>query len=844
MKLVIADITRIDVEGDRVRLRGSNGHLEVSAFAGELFSVLYRFDHGEPSTSPPGFGGLDGLMFAEEAAGRRIGWDRVTEEGAAIELRSGRCLLTVDRATGTVAVHRDGRLIHGGPVGTSETVLPQFPLRANPDPSTGGAGRAKLHLALEAEDRFYGLGEKSGPFDRRNRRFKMYNRDALGYDARISDPLYKSIPFLIKHNPLRGTICGLLFPSFDIEEIDLGVESLYYYAVSFGSGPYGYYLMVGDSYRDLLSTYTALTGRPALPPLFTFGFFGSSMSYTEGEDAEARVSGYFAEIERHRIPCEGIYFSSGYAKSEQGRRHTLVWNRTKFTDPRGFIRALRSRGYRVCCNIKPGFLVDHPWYEELARKGYFLRNRRGETVREYYWGGDASFIDLFNPSALAWWKDRLRELFVDYGVEGIWNDNNELEIDDEEIPASRAKAAYPLLMAKASYDLLREAFRHRRPWVISRSGAAGMQRYARTWTGDNVSSFASLRFNILMGLNLGMSGIPFYGHDIGGFFGPRPSRELLVRWCQCGVFHPRFVIHSWNDDGSPTEPWTYPEALPTIRALIELRYLFMPYTYNVAIEAARTGAPMERPLFLEFPQDHELAPDDPNYLFGSSILSVSPVVEGAPVASVRLPAGARWYDPSAATLFTGGRTLTVPAEPASAERRESLSGARLSAPTAVKRYFVRAGSIVPVSPGLRKLETSFFSRLEFLLFPWGDSSSTYCEDDGSSDQRDGWYAEYRLSVAAAGPNGEGPFRLQLSRLAAADRDRVPEGRSVGFVLPRGFLFVESSFHAGEPGVETGGPLEVRPLFSEEGSRMELRGVREYPPFSIEFRGNYPSVVDP
>jgi alpha-glucosidase len=151
----------------------------------------------------------------------------------------------------------------------------------------------------------------------------------------------------------------------------------------------------------------------------------------------------------------------------------------------------------------------------------------------------------------------------------------------------------PVKMAQASYEALRKANPGKRPWLISRSGYSGLQRYARTWTGDNVSNYSTLKYNIAMGMNLGLSGLPIYGHDIGGFVGPKPDEELLLRWCQSAVFQPRFVMHSWKPDGWITEPWSFSSRLGAIRDFIRERYRFLPYIYDLAIRAMEYGIPLE-----------------------------------------------------------------------------------------------------------------------------------------------------------------------------------------------------------------------------------------------------------
>ena len=265
------------------------------------------------------------------------------------------------------------------------------------------------------------------------------------------------------------------------------------------------------------------------------------------------------------------------------------------------MREITARGYHLCFNIKPGILISHPWFERFVRAGYLINGAAdgcGEgyaPLIEYYWGNDAGLFDFLNPRAYAAWKALLQDIFIDAGAEGIWNDNNEYEIEDPYLPAAWTRTLQPLLMARAACEALRERYPGRRPWVISRSGYAGLQRYARTWSGDNVSDFQSLSYNILMGLTLNLSGMFFVGHDIGGFYGAFPSRELLIRWFQSAALQPRCVINSWNDNGRPTEPWSYPEEIATIREILHTRYELMPYLYSAAIAARLLGSGVATP---------------------------------------------------------------------------------------------------------------------------------------------------------------------------------------------------------------------------------------------------------
>jgi alpha-glucosidase len=613
----------------------------------------------------------------------------------------------------------------------------------------------------------------------------MHNRDALGYRGDFADPLYKSIPFIIKRNPETGVWLGLAITAPDIVQADFGVESQYYYSFTLRNGPYRYVVFTGDGYGEVLEKYTRFTGRPSFPPAFTFGFLGSSMDYVEPDDATDRVRDYIDVVEKHRIPCEGLYLSSGYYKQDNGHRHTFIWNRRKFPDPAGFIRSLRDRGFHVACNVKPGILVDHPEYDSLSRSGALVTDGESSVYREYYWGDNAAFWDFSSSTARDLWRERLRTRLIDYGVDGIWNDNNEYEIEDSSVPSYSCRSTFALRMAAAAWDELRQQAPERRPWVISRSGGVGIQRYARTWSGDNASTWESMRTNLWMGSSMGLSALPFFGHDIGGFFGKRPEPEQFLRWCQSAVFQPRFVVHSWNDDGKPTELWSYPELLPALRSLVLQHYEFMPYTYSHAYLAHTTGRPIQRLLSLEFPDDPELRDDEIAYLYGDAIL-VLPIVHAAAGTetsrgTVRLPAGTAWYDPENLRLVPGGQEFHFKVRPDRA------------------RYLLRTGSVVFHAPGAVSAETGWFPDPVLDIYPpvtgssrveGGSYDTTFFEDDGSTRLELKRYREILVSLKEWNEQN-GDFVLELRR-----RDDTgwapPEDRTLLLRLPSGFTFEDGS----------------------------------------------------
>ena len=536
MKWVIRNIDRYIINNNTVSFSAEGGSLVLDFFRNGIVKVDYSF---EGIAVPEELKEASSFICIGESS-LEIPEIRLASYDSEYAITYEDLEIRVRKLDAVISIFKKGRLVHGGIMGNSDTVIPSYTVRLITE---GTNVEAYWNFPLKEGDEFYGLGDKSGVPNRFGRSFRFFNRDALGYDASYSDPLYKSVPFFIKNNSLDGVCCGILFPQTMIEYLDIGKESRFFFSAKTRKGPFSYFVFMGDQYSDILASYYKVTGTSIFPPLFSFGFMGSSMNYVEPDDAAERVLAYFNRIEKENIPCEGMYISSGYLK-HNGKRYTFLFNKNKFPNPKEYFTSLKNRGYNVTMNIKPGILVTHPWYKELEENGYFIKDKDGKTVTEFYWGGNASFIDFDNPKAVNWWKDQLKEKFLDNGCTGIWNDNNELELEDVEIPSSRVKQLYPLKMSKAAYEVFKEVNPSDRPWNYSRSGYAGIQRYARTWSGDNTSTWTTLKYNQYMSIGFGLSGMPFYGHDIGGFTGEVPEEELLVRASETAVFQARFVIHS------------------------------------------------------------------------------------------------------------------------------------------------------------------------------------------------------------------------------------------------------------------------------------------------------------
>ena len=734
-----------------------NGTLTIKAAGSDIL----MFEYNISTYNVPIY--LDDAIKEVYDADLRYRFDDIHDDGICWSVSFGSTEIKVSKDNATVSVFRNGSLIHGGKAGGKDTVIPQTQFTFSTE---GNRSIGRFDFALDDDDMFFGLGDKAGNPDHRGNRYRMYNKDALGYDASFSDPLYKSIPFVLRFNRKSKASAGYFFASPCIEAIDLGKESPFYWSADINGGPFRFFLLLGNDYKQVLSGYSTLTGLPSLPPLYSFGYLGSSMNYVEAYDAQGRIEQFFRDVESHDLPCEGMYVSSGYLKSDDGLRHAFVWNRRKFPDPKAFISDLNDRGYHLLFNIKPGILKTYPQYGELADKGYFIKDNDGNPIVEYFWGGDASFIDFANPEACSWWKAKLREAYLDSGAEGIWNDNNEFEFSDPEMEAYKKRTVYPILMARAAFQACREKNPGKRPWIYSRSGYAGIQKYARTWTGDNSSNFTALRFNQYQGIGMGISGIPFVGHDLGGFFGPEPSAELLVRCCQSAIFQSRFVIHSWREDDRPTEPWKFPEVFPLIREALLDHYRHIPYIYNEARHSSLTGEPLERLLLLEYPQDDTIDPAEQAFLFGRSVLK-APILNQAEITkTVRFPSGDNWYSPRLGRLLCGGTEKSF------------------NAPLDTTWYFYKTSSIIPLSEKPGKLTTGFFPSLRMLVLPEnGEFVFTYFEDDGVSEITEGNHNEWEFRVSYDETAKTGSVRVVLKH--CGNREAL-KGRKFTIAFPEGF----------------------------------------------------------
>mgnify|MGYP005805383315 FL=1 len=610
----------------------------------------------------------------------------------------------------------------------------------------------RIHTSeISPEDCFYGFGEKSGEFNKAQKFMGMSPKDAMGYNPKETDSLYKHIPFYIKLNRQTQKAVGYFYHNTYECDCDMGREKSNYWKMHSryrtDGGDIDLFLIAGPSVRKVVERYTDLTGKSALLPRYALGYLGSSMYYPELEsDCDDGILEFIDTTKEEKIPVDGFQLSSGYCTVETDKgvkRCVFTWNKKRFKNPREFFKEMKDRGITVTPNVKPGVLLIHPMAEDMKKKGMFIKASDSDNPGiGTWWGGQGMFVDFTKKSAREDWKKLLKENVLDYGTCSIWNDNCEYDsLVDKDCrcdfegkggTVGQLKSVMANIMCQITDEAVCETFENTRPYIVCRSGHCGIQRYAQTWAGDNLTCWESLKYNIATILGMGLSGVANQGCDIGGFYGPAPEGELFLRWIQNGIFQPRFSIHSTNTDNTVTEPWMYSDLKDEIRRAIEFRYRLSPYLYSLMERAHRMGLPIMEPMCSAFQNDPKCYEEGVDFMFGDSLLVANVVEKGAKTRSVYLPKGAVFYDFYTREAYTGGQTIEIPV---------TLSTIPL---------FVRSGAIIPMASNqMTNLATQKAVGINLLCAADRDGEFDLYEDDGiTKDYENGGYLRTHIVMTA------------------------------------------------------------------------------------------------
>lgn len=610
----------------------------------------------------------------------------------------------------------------------------------------------RIHTSeISPEDCFYGFGEKSGSFNKAQKFMSMSPKDAMGYNPRETDSLYKHIPFYIKLN--RGTrkAVGYFYHNTCECDFDMGREKSNYWKphsrYRTDGGDIDLFLIAGPSVRQVVERYTDLTGKSAMLPRYALGYLGSSMYYPElDKDCDDAILDFIDTTREEKIPVDGFQLSSGYCTVETDKgikRCVFTWNKKRFKDPREFFAQMEKRGVTVSPNVKPGILLIHPKLDEMKAKGMFIKaSGSDEPGIGTWWGGKGVFADFTNPCTRTYWKEMLKENVLEYGTSSVWNDNCEYDsLVDKDCRCDfegkggtigQLKSVMSNIMCHITDEAIHETFTNTRPYIVCRSGHCGIQRYAQTWAGDNLTCWDSLKYNIATILGMSLSGVANQGCDIGGFYGPSPEAELMVRWIQNGIFQPRFSIHSTNTDNTVTEPWMYGDCTDYIREAIGLRYQLSPYLYSLMERAHETGLPIMEPMCSAFQEDVKCYEEGVDFMLGDSLLVANVVEKGAVSRKVYLPEGETFYDFYTRAAYEGGRTVELPVDLGSIP------------------LFVRSGAIIPMAEDrLDNLKTQQAEHIRILCAADRDGRFELYEDDGiSMDYEKGGFLKTSITMTA------------------------------------------------------------------------------------------------
>ncbi|HEY2859766.1 MAG TPA: TIM-barrel domain-containing protein [Terracidiphilus sp.] len=646
------------------------------------------------------------------------------EAGVPVTQENNGATLGFKTAKLRVTLHRDPFELHVTDL-DGHVIAEDFPGR----PIEYHGNSFRVYMKSPADEHYFGLGDKPGPMDRRNESFIDWNTDSFGWQE-STDPIYKSIPYFITFH--KGVTAGVFLDNTWRASFDFNKE--YRDAYSFGSenGPLDFYVLYGPDPKTVVENWAWLTGKTPLPPLWSFGYQQSRYSYYP----ESEVRRVASRLRSEHIPADVIWLDIDFQ----------LKNRPFTVDPETFphfeqmVQDLKAEHFKTVV-ITDLHIADLPNagykpYDEGKAGDHFVKNPDGSTFVGTVWPGKAVFPDFTQKSSREWWGTLYSD-FVKKGLAGFWNDMNEPAVflvpsktmpDDVvhriDEPGFATRTAthleihnvFGMQNSRGTYEGLLKLAPDSRPFVMTRASYAGGHRYAATWSGDNSATWNHLRQTTPQLLNLGLSGFAMAGADVGGFAGS-PQPELLTRWLELAAFQPIDRDHTAKGT-NPQEPWENgtPEDLNIRRRYIEERYRLLPYFYTTAEEMSRTGLPIIRPLFLEFPQEAGAgqgidATVDNEFLLGHDLLiAESPFPDEMDNYFVGLPP-VGWYD-----YWTGDRVEAATPHKA-IDNTQAPPGVNEQRNLDTLPVFVRAGAIVPEQPLVQSTDETPRGPLTLRVYP-------------------------------------------------------------------------------------------------------------------------------
>ncbi|AWL41767.1 alpha-xylosidase [Streptomyces sp. SM18] len=656
-------------------------------------------------------------------------------DGPVTELTSGPLTVRVDGdgPWGLTFLDQGGRRLTGaGPKGTAFATTPD------------GAHHMIAQLALDVGENIYGLGERFTPYVKNGQTVDIWQADG----GTSSEQAYKNIPFYLSS---RGY--GVFVNHPGKVSFEVGSEAVGQVQFSVEDQSLEYFVVAGPTPKDVLARYTALTGRPALPPAWSFGLWLTTSFCTSYD--EATVTSFVDGMAERGIPLSVFHFDCFWMREYQWS--DFLWDPEVFPDPEGMLARLKERGLRVSMWINPYIAQKSALFAEGAARGYLVRRPNGDIWQWDLWQPGMALVDFTNPEATAWYEDKLR-LLLDQGVDCFKTDFGERVPTDvvwhDGSDPERMHNYYAQLYNKAVFDLLERERGAGEAVLFARSATAGGQQYPVHWGGDCFASFTAMAESLRGGLSLSLSGFGFWSHDIGGFEGT-PDPAVFKRWLAFGLLSSHSRLHG---NVSYRVPWEFgEEAVDVARRFTLLKHRLMPYLYGAAAEAHRTGVPMMRPMLVEFPADPATRTLDRQYMLGPDLL-VAPVFTEDGEVEYYVPEGT-W------TSLLTGESVTGPAWRHETHGFDSLP------------VLVRDGAVLPWGADEGRPDGDWLDGLTLRVFGPSAAGRTVTVPDltgataatfhvvrdaaGARVTAEGTTRPYRVCVEETGATGEGAGRVTV-----------------------------------------------------------------------------------
>jgi alpha-glucosidase len=686
----IGSITDAQIANQKVVIKTTNANAEITVYTPSVIRV--RIDN-KPFKPDFSYAVVGEVLPVKTY---------ITQSDNEIDIITDSLKAVVQKKPFSVAFYTtDGKLINEDERGLTTTWVEQS---------------VTTYKKMQDDEHFIGLGEKTGNLDRKGNGYTNWNSDVYGYTVN-QDPLYSTIPFYIgiHHNLNYGIFLDNTYQT----DFNFGASNNRFSSFGARGGEMNYYFIYHKRLADIITSYTWLTGRIPMPPLWALGYQQNRYSYYP----ETEVMRIANTLREKHIPADGITLDIHY----MDRYQLFTWNKSRFPDPVQMNADLNKLGFKTTVIVDPGIKMEKgaKAYEDGLSEDIYIKYPDGQAYTGQVWPGWCNFADFTNPKGREWWRKQVK-FFAESGVSGIWNDMNEISTWGQKAPDNvlynydgnqtttlQAHNVYGMQMARSSYEGALEHLKER-PFILSRSGYAGLQRYSALWTGDNRAEDDHMLQGVRLLNSLGVSGISFTGMDIGGFTG-NPSTALYTRWMQLGAFIPYYRNHTALNTKS-AEPWSFGEdVLDITRNYVNLRYLMLPYIYSTFYESTQNGMPVMRSLAINYTFDAKVmdVTYQNQYEFGDAFM-IAPFESGKEYGKVYFPTGT-WYNLYNGEVQQGGQEKIIP-----------LKINELP-------VFVKGSSIIPMQSLIQTTAEKPTDTLAIHIYN-GETVNkfTYYEDDGKS----------------------------------------------------------------------------------------------------------------